>query len=947
MNVYDTPITISLAPEKSFVDFYPQTITFKEMARIVHTPMKYCATTFKDNRRKASNFSGRSDIIILDFDEGFPEEYWGIFDKYVGLIAPTKSHMKEKNGLTCPRYRVVLLLKTPMLVDFYQHKRIYKHIIKDLKVQADMACVDASRFYYGSPENSHLTRYLNGTELFDWTQFDYEDFRYVSLTAPKFVDITPYKGIDLSYVDDLNPSKRYQCPICAMDGLDIKKHHMGFEKDKRILTCFYDDDHSAILRRLYYNKNKDQFEKEDSMGKPKCLEEHIPITIRNPKPTNYADNTLAKYDAALDVLEKSPVIFLDLETYSEKAVTISLDEAKELLKEYGYVKTAYNHAVNRYSDVALDPLSNKIRLVQLGNGQITVPFDICYARPDQIQRILNIIKNSFIIGQNLKFDFSCIINKFGEEYLPKYCFDTFIASKLLHQAVDYEMDPLGHNLGAIAFRYLGIHMKKDQGASDWGADNLTNDQIRYSIDDVSVLPAIYTKMVTEAIPTIYGQFNWKRHNKEEIAFLGPLVDLHPVFAIEMQFVIELARIEMTGVSVDKEFLAEMKKNNLLKVEEIEKTLGINVKSSPQCLKLLQERVDPLITSSSKEYLKAYEGDPIVDMITLGKSLSTRSGLITAMLNTHPYDDRLHTKFTQILSTGRMASKGPNMQQIPQNVKDFLYKSSKGKIIAGADYPAIELRIECAVTLDPVMLEAYRNRQDLHYRTATKIFNKPIPNTDDEKYQAEHGGNFINKDERNRAKTVNFGLIYGMSAETLQGYFKQSGVTISFKEAEDYRNAFMSLYKYVESTVEQTYHEFMSHGEIKKTVLTKEGSFKTNKPYHTHIHTLMGRKTCVESPNKKLNYPVQGTGADIVKLAVCKVGYDSRTSGTYLKIINMIHDDVVFETSVEDFEKAKRIFIDGMTFAVDYVLMRLFPTDMEKEFDELSVEGKTVKVYEGK
>ena len=90
MNVYDTPISISVAPSNSFVDFYPKTIAFKEMAALVHTPLKYCATTFRDNRRKASNFSGKSNIIILDFDEGFPDEYWDIFDKYVGIIAPTK-----------------------------------------------------------------------------------------------------------------------------------------------------------------------------------------------------------------------------------------------------------------------------------------------------------------------------------------------------------------------------------------------------------------------------------------------------------------------------------------------------------------------------------------------------------------------------------------------------------------------------------------------------------------------------------------------------------------------------------------------------------------------------------------------------------------------------------------------------------------------------------------
>ena len=945
MNVYDTPISISVAPSNSFVDFYPKTIAFKEMAVLVHTPLKYCATTFRDNRRKASNFSGKSNIIILDFDEGFPDEYWDIFDKYVGIIAPTKSHMKDKHGLICPRYRVILLLKTPMITNYYRHKQIYKHIIKDLGVKADGACVDASRFYYGSPENKHLTRFLKGTELFDWTKYDYEDFRYVDFKAPVDIDITPYKHLDLSYLDTLNQSKRYECPICAMNGDDPRKHHLGFEKERKIVTCFYDDEHSIILRKLYYNKNKEQMEEEANMGKERCQISDIPVATRYPHPTNYADDTLAKYDAALSVLEKSPVIFLDTETFSEKRVVISLEEAKELLKDKGYVKTAYNHALEQFDGVALDPLMNRIRLIQLGNGQINVPFDLYYARPDQITRILNIIKNSFIVGQNLKFDFSSIMNKFGEQWLPKYCFDTFIASKLIHQALDYELDPLGHNLGAIAFRYLGIHMKKDQGGSDWGVDNLSHDQIRYSIEDISVLPAIYAKML-EKFKEVYGPFEWTHHDKEQLRFLGPLLDIHPVLAIEMQFVLELARIETVGVPVDKELLTKVRAKNMAEMEDIEKYLGINAKSSPQCVAFLQKYVDPTITSSNKETLKAYAGNPYADKMSRGKALSTRTGLINSMLDTHPFDDRLHTSFTQILSTGRMASKGPNMQQIPRTIKDYIYKSRPGYIISDADYPAVELRIEAVVTEDPVMIEAYREKQDLHYKTAYGIFKKPIPHTPEEKAAAEHGGNFISKEERGKGKTANFGLIYGMIAETLQDYYKQSGVTISLDEATKIRNAFMDLYPNVAKTIEATYSEFMRGKEVEKEILTKEGSFKRKVPYFTYIRTLMGRRTAVESPNKKLNYPVQGTGADIAKIAVCWIMYHIRQAGLDMHIINMIHDDIVYEAAVKDYEQSKKIFVDGMSFAVNYVLKHFFETDMNDEFTDLSIEGKAVKEYEG-
>lgn len=939
MNIYDTLITVSTARADDFVNFYPQTIMFKQMVDIVHAPCKYSAATFKDNRRRMSNFNGRADIIILDFDEGFPDEYFDIFDKYVGIIAPTRSHMKDKKGLICPRYRVILLLKTPLIAKPSAYKRVYKHIISDLKVKADYACVDASRFYFGSEDNKHLTRFLKGKELFDWTSYDYDDFQYVSLTKPKYIDIEPYKDIDVSFIDDLNPSKRYECPICALTNEDKNKHHLGFEKDKQIITCFYNEEHSQILRKLYYNQYNKNNSEEEELGKERCTVDMIPVVTRYPKPTNYSDNLLLMYDKALDELEKAPVIFLDTETFSEKSVNMTLEEAQIAFKDYSYVKPAYNKAAKQFDEVALDPLANRIRLLQLGDGKTFVPFDVYFMRPDQLGRALNIIKNSFIVGQNLKFDFKGIINKFGEQYLPTYCFDTMIASKLLHNAVDYELDPMGHNLGAIAKRICNIDMVKDQGASDWGRDNLTNDQIRYAIEDIKVLPHIYSKMMTDKIPSIYGKFNDPHYDLSELAFLGPLMNVHPIFAIEMQFVIELSKLECNGVMPNRAFLEDTLRRYQLRLEEIEKYLGINVKSAPQCVKLLQERVDPLITGSSKDVLRAYSGNAICDMISEGKSQSTRCGLIKSMLNTHPYDGRLHSSFNQMLSTGRLSSKDPNMQQIPRTLKNYIYDTAEGYTISDADYPAVELRIESIVANDKVMINAYKEGKDLHYITAKGIFSKPIPSTPEEKHQAEIDGSFITKEERGKGKQANFGLIYGMIAETLKDYYKAQGVEISVEEAVTIRSAFMNLYPDVAKAIENAYATFMQGTEMPKLVLTKEGSFTKDVAYYTQVQTLLGRKTTVETPNKMLNYPVQGSGADIAKLAVCKIAYDWKQAGLHAKMINMIHDDIVYEARNDEYEESKKIFVDGMGFAVNYVLRRAFNTDMNKEFTDLSKDGK--------
>ena len=942
-NCYDKPVKISIG--RNFQTFEPYVIPFNYLFKIVKMKSMYSASTFDMNIRKAINYQGNEDIIVLDFDNGFPKHYWDIFMPYVGFAAPTKSHLIDKGDGkgALERYRVILLLESSMNITRQQHKRIYKNIIRELNIDADRSCTDAARFFYGSNRPETELIFFRNEKYFNWRKFDYDGFKFVPMSSQTYIDIEPYKHLDLSYIDGLEQSKRYECPICAMNNLDPRRHHLGFEKTQHIITCFFDEDHSKILRTIYYNSKRDKMKEVLEMGKPRCKDEDIPIIVRNPHPTGYNDTVLLKYNAALDALEKSKTIYLDIETFSEKAVKYSKEETTALLKDLGYVSAAYKRVAESLSEIALDPLLNKIRIITLGNKDFACPFDMYFVTDEQKKRILNCIKNSFIVGQNLKFDLRSIAAKYGEEYLPQYCFDTLICAKMMHAATDYDRNMMGFSLGALAKYWLDIDMKKDQGDSDWGADNLTHEHIRYAVEDVTILPKLFEKFLTEVIPERYLKHcNFSDYDLSEIAFLGPLVSLHPVIAIEMQFVLELVRIENRGIKPYTKYLEENRESYLEELENINSELGINVKSSQQCVKFLRERVDPNCTSSSKNALADYKDNPFVQKIQKGKSLSTRAGLMTAMLNVHPYDKKLHTQFTQILSTGRMASKHPNMQQIPRTLKEYIYDTDKDELVISADYPAIELRLESVYTMDPTMLKAYAEGQDLHYIMASKMMHKPIPQTDEEKADP----NFITKDERLKGKCCNFTLIYGAKEETLVEYFKMYGIKISIEEAAKFRRAFMETYPIIAQKINATYNEFYNGQEMEKEIICADGRrFKKNVPYYKIVQTMLGRVLAVDTPNKALNFPVQGSGADMTKLANCYIGFFSRQAGVRLEVINLVHDDTIALTNINNFDKAKEIFLNGINFAANYILKRLFVTDVTKDFEIMSKDGICMKEQE--
>ena len=954
-NVYDKNIRISLG--KDFSKFVPITVKFSEIPNIVCSPnVLYSPTQYANNERKAANFLGFTDILIFDFDEGWTKEKDDFFNNFIGYKVPTKSHMKEKNGLICERYRIILLLDKSINLNYREYKRLYKHIIKDLKLESDTSCVDACRFYYSSEQPINNCIKFEGNQYFNWEKYNYPDLKFAKLiNEENEIDVSAFEGLDLSYLSNLNPSKRYPCPICRLEGFDQKGHHLGFNKDENYPTCFFDEDHSKILRRLYnkykYSNTKNRIEEISNMVREKCTPDLIKLGQRNPKPTNYNSDLLTLYDKSLDVIEQDAIVDLDIETFYDYFVDETLEECEARLgKDYKYIKGAYNKKCEEFKNLALDPLLNKIRIITLSGNGAVCPFDMYYVTDIQKQRILNIIKNKLIVGHNLKFDLRSIMNKYGEDVCPQYCFDTMLASRMIHMALDPEDQVIGHNLEATAFRFINFKMDKHIEHS-WGNDNLTPEQLKYCGMDVKVLRPIFKEQCKQFMQ-IYGKFDSTHYNMSEIEYLGPLVQTHPVLALEMQTMLEMARLENSGVLSNSKMMLKQIDYYTELIDRYDNDLGINIGSSKQCVPLLQKYVDPKIDSSSKETLASYKDNPIVAKIMEGKQARTRKGLMESMAitNVHPFDGRIHASFNQLLSTNRFACKNPNMQQIPRTIKNEVYMSGPDTIVYDDDYAAVELRLVTVVSGDKVLLEAYKNNTDLHYLTSSLLLDKKIPHTVEEKEDAEKNPNsqFVSKEERGFGKSCNFGLVYGISKEGFIALLRQNGSTMTDQELGKYYDKYYSSYPGVKAMIDNARKTFMygTDKTIDRWIELKNGHLqKVTKevPFYTHCRTLFGRVLTVDTQNKLMNYPVQGSGADTIKLAITKLGYESRKIKSTHRTINLIHDDTVGECIVTDFDTVSPIFRGALEWAVNYVLRHAFFTSVDKDFCILSMFGEEVMI----
>jgi DNA polymerase-1 len=484
------------------------------------------------------------------------------------------------------------------------------------------------------------------------------------------------------------------------------------------------------------------------------------------------------------------------------------------------------------------------------------------------------------VGQNLKYDLK-VMQQHGISVKGKL-FDTMLA----HYIINPDMR---HNMDVLAETYLGYRPKpitdligkkgKNQGSM---RDVPIDQQTEYAAEDADIT------------------WQLKEHFEKE---LGKNEQRALLDKVELPLVRVLAAMELAGISIDVPYLNNM--SNVLQQEataleqRIFEQAGetFNLASPKQLGPVLFDKLKlvdkPKKTktgqySTAEEVLSTLAKDhPIVSDILEWRSVQKLNNTYVAALpdDVNEKTKRIHTVYNQaVASTGRLSSNHPNLQNIPirtprgrQVRKAFVAKDDEHVLMA-ADYSQIELRIIASLSEDPSMLAAFNNNEDIHAATAAKVFGVPL---------AE-----VSREQRSQAKTVNFGIIYGVSAFGLSNQ-----TTLSRKESKALIDAYYESYPKLKAYMGQQVDFAREHGYV-ATVLGRR----------RYLKDINSRNAIVRGAAERnaINAPIQGSAADIIKLAMLTI-YDKMQQQDFkAQMLLQVHDELVFECPKSELDALKQL-----------------------------------------
>ncbi len=491
------------------------------------------------------------------------------------------------------------------------------------------------------------------------------------------------------------------------------------------------------------------------------------------------------------------------------------------------------------------------------------------------------------IAHNLKFDYK-VLHQQGVEVKGKL-FDTMIAHYLLSPDGRHGMDYLSE----MYLDYIPVSIEtligkkgKKQGTL---RDVSVAEQTAYAAEDADVTFQLYELFAPQL----------KSENLEKL-----------FTEVEMPLVNVLARMELAGVSLDKDWLAQESvdlESDLKKLEqEIFELSGeeFNMNSPRQLGDILFEKMqlDPKAKktktgqyATSEDILQKLASKHeiikhILEYRQLQKLKSTYVDALPAQIDT--FDNRVHTNFSQTTAaTGRLASVNPNLQNIPirtlrgQQIRGA-FVAGDGKKLISADYSQIELRLIAEISGENNMLEAFNQGADIHASTAAKLFKIPIEE--------------VSKIQRSQAKTVNFGIIYGQGAFALA---EQTGLSRS--EAKAMIDAYYETYPRLREYMDEQVKKARDLGYV-ETILGRK----------RHLTDINSNNFVVRGHAERnaVNAPIQGSAADIIKLAMIRIDQQLEEKKMNTKMLLQVHDELVFESPISEIEKASKLIKTEMESA---------------------------------
>lgn len=537
-----------------------------------------------------------------------------------------------------------------------------------------------------------------------------------------------------------------------------------------------------------------------------------------------------------------------------------------------------------------DPITAKLVGMSFSYAENQAFYVPIPAEQEEAQKIVNELRPVFEkagalkVGQNIKYDM-LVLSNYGVEVCGPL-FDTMVAHYVLQPELRHNMDYLAE----IYLHYQTIHIEELIGPKGKSQKNMRD------------LPpeAIYKYACEDADVTLKLKHALEKELKEQGAE-------KLFYEIEMPLVPVLAYMERNGVRVDTEALKQTSEHFTARMNQIEEEVhrlagtDFNIASPKQVGEVLFDKLHIVEKAkktktgqyvTSEEVLESLRGKheivgKILEHRGLKKLLGTYIDALPLLIN--PETGKMHTSFNQtVTATGRLSSSNPNLQNIPIRNEDGkeirkAFIPEDGCEFFSADYSQIELRIMAHLSGDKNMIEAFREGDDIHAATAAKVYKIAIED--------------VTREQRSKAKTANFGIIYGISVFGLA-----ERMNVPRQEAKELIDGYFETYPQIKEYMEKSIERARANG---------------------YIETIFGRKRFLPDINSRnavvrgyaernaINAPIQGSAADIIKVAMIKIFQRFQSESIRSKMILQVHDELNFSVVPEEKEKVQQIVMEEM------------------------------------
>lgn len=664
-------------------------------------------------------------------------------------------------------------------------------------------------------------------------------------------------------VDDIRMSKflatiRTDVPI----DLDLDSMRLGEPDEQKLREIFNELEFKTLADKIL-NKSKNN---------KKSVKQQLDLFAENP-----TDEPESSENASFETLQTTPHEYYLIENEADARKILDFFLTKEILSLD--TETTSTNPI----DAELVGLSFSVE--EKKAFYVAVPDN-----REEAQKIVNIFKPLYEnpeilkIGQNLKYDLE-VLHNYGVS-LAGPMFDTMIAHYLIQPELRHNMDYMAETL----LHYRTIHIEEligERGRNQRNMRDLKPAEVyEYAAEDADITLRLYNVLLPKL----------KECGAEQL-----------FYEIEMPLMPVLAEMELNGIRIDTDSLAETSSILTSRMRQLETQIyeaageEFNISSPKQVGEILfgkMKIVDKPKKTKTGQYVTSEEvlqqlrhKNPIVDDILahrgLKKLLGTYVDALPKLINRRT--GHIHTSFNQaVTSTGRLSSSDPNLQNIPVRGEDGkeirrCFIPEEGCLFFSADYSQIELRVMAHLSGDENMAEAFRLGHDIHAATAAKIYKEDIAD--------------VTRDQRTKAKRANFGIIYGI---TVFGLAER--LDISRAEAAQLIDGYFASFPKVAQYMEQSKETARAKGYA-ETFFHRRRYLPDINSHNATVRNFAERNA--------INAPIQGSAADIIKIAMVRISRRFKAEGIKSKMILQVHDELNFSVLPEEKEKVQRIVLEEM------------------------------------